>query len=88
MLDLLLTGLITLGIAIGVTLIVLFGMMALLKAFYIKVPQGTALIKNGLFLSQPKVSFTGAFVFPVLHIKEFMKISLVTIQVDHREKMG
>ena len=62
----------------------LLGIMALLKAFYTKVPQGTALIKNGLMLTHPKVSFTGAFVFPVIHIKEFMKISLVTLQVDRR----
>lgn len=68
--------------------VLLLGFMGLLKAFYTKVPQGTALIKNGLFLSQPKVTFTGAFVFPVIHIKEFMKISLVTLQVDRRGKDG
>lgn len=80
--------LITFATFVGVTIIAIFGIMVLLKAFYVKVPQGTALIKNGLLLSQPKVSFTGAFVFPVIHIKEFMKISLVTIQVDRRGKDG
>ena len=78
-------GLITLVAGI---LVILFVALAMLKAFYTKVPQGTALIKNGLMLAHPKVSFTGAFVFPVIHIKEFMKISLVTLQVDRRGKDG
>ncbi len=80
-----LTMIITLVVGIVIAVI---GIFILLKAFYTKVPQGTALIKNGLMLSQPKVSFTGAFVFPVIHIKEFMKISLVTLQVDRRGKDG
>lgn len=82
--DILLYGVVVLG----AVLVGLLGILILLKAFYTKVPQGTALIKNGLMLSQPKVSFTGAFVFPVIHIKEFMKISLVTLQVDRRGKDG
>lgn len=80
--------LIPFAVAVGVILVAIIGFMLLLKAFYVKVPQGTALIKNGLMLSQPKVTFTGAFVFPVIHIKEFMKIILVTLQVDRRGKDG
>lgn len=76
------------GTIVGIAVIVILGIMAMLKAFYVKVPQGTALIKNGLFLGEPKVSFTGAFVFPIIHIKEYMKISLVTLQVDRRGKDG
>ncbi|WP_434778115.1 hypothetical protein [Neisseria sp. Ec49-e6-T10] len=75
-------------VCVGAVVVILLGSLALLKMFYTKVPQGTALIKNGLFLSQPKVTFTGSFVFPVIHIKEFMKISLVTLQVDRRGKDG
>ncbi len=84
MVDLLIAVVVIVVSFIGIMLVIL----ALLKAFYTKVPQGTALIKNGLFLSHPKVSFTGAFVFPVIHIKEFMQVSLVTLQVDRRGKDG
>lgn len=71
-----------------IAVVIILMIFALLKAFFTKVPQGTALIKNGLMMSQPQVSFTGAFVFPVIHIKEFMRISLVTLEVDRRGKDG
>jgi len=64
-----------------------FGMFGLFKAFYIKVPQGTALIVNDLSAT-PKVHFTGALVYPVIYKKEFMKISLITLEVDRRGKDG
>lgn len=74
---------------VGAGLVVLFvmAMIALFKAFYIKVPQGTALIVNDMS-STPKVHFTGALVYPVIHLKEFMKISLITLEVDRRGKDG
>lgn len=74
---------------LGIVLISIFGFLALLKAFFTKVPQGTALIKTGMFTGgHPQVSFTGAFVFPVIHLKELMKISLVTLEIDRRGKEG
>ncbi|MGL4668119.1 MAG: hypothetical protein ACRCWR_09335, partial [Saezia sp.] len=74
---------------LGVFLVAIFGLLALLKAFFTKVPQGTALIKTGMFTGgHPQVSFTGAFVFPVIHLKELMKISLVTLEIDRRGKEG
>ncbi|MGP0174814.1 hypothetical protein ACSVIJ_23445 [Pseudomonas sp. NCHU5208] len=74
---------------IGAGLVVLFliALIALFKAFYIKVPQGTALIVNDMS-STPKVHFTGSLVYPVIHLKEFMKISLITLEVDRRAKDG
>ncbi len=74
---------------IGVVIVVaiIFGLFGLFKAFYIKVPQGTALIVNDLS-PQPKVHFTGALVYPVIYKKEFMKISLITLEVDRRGKDG
>jgi len=72
---------------VGATLAVIFGIFGLFKAFYIKVPQGTALIVNDLS-SQPKVHFTGALVYPVIYKKEFMQISLLTLEVDRRGKDG
>ena len=70
-----------------VIIIVIIGLAAMLKAFYVKVPQGTALIVNGLG-SQPKVHFTGAIVYPVIYKKEFMRISLLTLEIDRRGKDG
>lgn len=72
---------------IGVSLVVIFGLFAIIKAFYVKVPQGTALILNDT-TSKPKVFFTGKLVLPVIHKKEFMKISLLTLLVDRRGKEG
>lgn len=70
-----------------VIVIVIIGLAAMLKAFYVKVPQGTALIVNGLG-SQPKVHFTGAIVYPVIYKKEYMRISLLTLEIDRRGKDG
>lgn len=59
----------------------------LFKAFYVKVEQGVALIVNDLGKT-PKVKFTGGFVLPVIYKKEFMRISLITMEVDRRGKDG
>lgn len=74
------------AVLVGIVVVVV-GFLAALKAFYIKVPQGTALIKNDLS-SKPKVLFTGGIVWPVIHKKEFMKISLITLEIDRRGKEG
>lgn len=79
-----LMGLLT--VVAGVAILVI-GLIFLFKAFYIKVPQGTALIVNDMS-STPKVHFTGSLVYPVIHLKEFMKISLITLEVDRRGKDG
>lgn len=71
----------------GAVILMLIGIVGLFKAFYIKVPQGTALIVNDLS-STPKVHFTGALVYPVIYKKEFMRISLITLEVDRRGKDG
>ena len=74
-------------IVAGVVIVALLGIVGLFKAFYNKVPQGTALIVNDLS-STPKVHFTGALVYPVIYKKELMKISLITLEVDRRGKDG
>ncbi|RDZ26760.1 flotillin family protein [Lysobacter silvisoli] len=74
-------------IGLGVVFAVIVGFFGLFKAFYIKVPQGTALIVNDLS-STPKVHFTGALVYPVIYKKELMQISLITLEVDRRGKDG
>jgi uncharacterized membrane protein YqiK len=82
-----LAAIIPILVSIGLAILVLFGVFGLFKAFYIKVPQGTALIVNDLSPT-PKVHFTGALVLPVIYKKEFMKISLITLEVDRRGKDG
>ncbi|WP_228350960.1 MULTISPECIES: hypothetical protein [Limnobaculum] len=72
---------------VAVIIVAILGLFGLFKAFYIKVPQGTALIVNDMS-SQPKVHFTGALVYPVIYKKEFMRISLLTLEVDRRGKDG
>lgn len=74
-------------VGLAVLVVSIVGLFALFKAFYIKVPQGTALIVNDLS-SMPKVHFTGAMVYPVIYKKEFMRISLITLEVDRRGKDG
>ncbi|MDR1920691.1 MAG: hypothetical protein LBS31_02990 [Candidatus Adiutrix sp.] len=74
-------------VTVGLFVIVLVGFVGLIKAFYVKVPQGTALIINDLG-KIPKVRFTGGLVFPVIHKKEFMRISLIRLEVDRRGKEG
>jgi len=83
-----LSGYMPLIIGIGIVFLVLFvALPAALKKFYNKVEQGTALIINTT-RSQPKVTFTGGWVFPIIHMKELMKISLITLEVDRRGKDG
>ena len=74
-------------IGVGIFFIFLLGFAAMVKKFYIKVEQGTALIINTL-KSKPKVTFTGGMVLPIIHKKELMKISLITLEVDRRGKDG
>ena len=72
---------------VGIFFVVIMGLAALFKSFYIKVDQGTALIVNDMSAS-PKVHFTGALVYPIIYRKELMKVSLITLEVDRRGKDG
>ena len=82
-----LSVLMPIAMGIGIFFVILMGLAALFKAFYIKVAQGTALIVNDMS-SKPKVHFTGALVYPIIYKKEMMKISLITLEVDRRGKDG
>src|SRR5690606_15880131 len=74
------------AIAVGI-LIFLIGIVFIYKLLYYKVAQGTALIVNDTS-STPKVYFTGAMVWPIIHKKELMNISLITLDVDRRGRDG
>jgi len=72
---------------VGVLFLLVLGMAIFFKAFYVKVEQGIALIKNDLS-PKPKVFFTGTWIIPVIHKKELMRISLITMEVDRRGNDG
>lgn len=74
-------------IGVGIFFVILLGFAAVFKSFYVKVEQGTALIVNDMS-STPKVHFTGALVYPIIYKKEFMKISLITLEIDRRGADG
>lgn len=81
------TLLTTIAVAIGVGLLMLFGIGMVLARFYRQVAQGQVLIVNTM-KSEPKVSFTGAVVIPIINRAETMDISLKTIEIDRRGKQG
>ncbi len=74
-------------VVIGIVFLGLMVIAALYKSFYVKVEQGVALIKNDT-TTTPKVFFTGAWILPIIHKKELMRISLITMEVDRRGKDG
>ena len=78
--------LIIVGVVVVLAFVFIMAGLLMLKAFYIKVDQGTALIINGV--NKIAVRFDGGFVWPVINKKELMKISLITLEVDRRGKEG
>lgn len=75
------------GIAVGSILVIGFGVLALVARFYRQVEQGRALIVNAS-RSEPVVTFTGGFVWPVINKAETMDLSVKTIEIDRRGKEG
>ena len=74
-------------VVVVVAVILLFIILYVIAKLYVKVPQGWALIINDTS-STPKVKFTGGIVWPVINKKELMKISLITLEVDRKNKDG
>lgn len=76
-------------LVLTILLVLLFvgaGIFALLIRCYRKVPQGSALVRNGSGGTQ--VSFGGKLVIPVLHIVELMDISVKRIEIDRSGEDG
>jgi uncharacterized membrane protein YqiK len=67
--------------------IILLGAFSLFASFYKKVPQGKAMIVSTLS-REPKVTFTGSLVLPVIHLREMMDIDVKTIEIDRRGADG
>jgi len=68
-------------------IIIVWGFLIMVSKFYRKVEQGKALVVNKM-KREPEVTFTGAFVLPVIHKAEIMDISVKTIEIDRRGKDG
>lgn len=82
---------ITMGIvgvvAAIVGLWIVLGIIRWALRFYVKVDQGHALIINP-FKGDPKVTFTGGLVIPIVNRGELMDISLKTIEIDRKGSEG
>jgi uncharacterized membrane protein YqiK len=78
---------VTVLISIGLGFFLLLAFGVALARFYRQVAQGQVLIVNTM-KAEPKVSFTGAIVLPILHRAEVMEISLKSIEIDRRGKQG
>jgi flotillin len=53
---------------------------------FVKIEQGRALVRTGM--GETKVSFSGMLVFPVIHRKEIMDISLKRIEIERTASNG
>lgn len=74
-------------IAIGILVILIFGIFVMFAKFYHKVEQGYALIVNTL-RAEPEVTFTGRMVYPIIHKAELMDIAIKTIEIDRSGNEG
>ncbi|QYF95295.1 hypothetical protein KY495_09140 [Massilia sp. PAMC28688] len=74
-------------LSIGIVTVIVLGCFALFAKFYHKVEQGHVMIINTL-RAEPEVTFTGGMVYPIIHKKEMMEISLKTIEIDRLGKDG
>jgi len=72
------------GLVIGLLILVAF--FVLLIKCYKKVPQGKALVRNGV--GGTLVRFTGMFVVPIFHRVELMDISVKRIEIDRSAENG
>jgi uncharacterized membrane protein YqiK len=78
---------ITLLVAGGGVVVLGFGLLAFFSRFYRKVDQGQALVISRLG-GDPKVTFSGGLVLPIIDRAEAMDISVKTIEIDRRGTEG
>ncbi|MDM5181359.1 hypothetical protein PO883_29705 [Massilia sp. DJPM01] len=74
-------------LSIGIITVIVLGCFVLFAKFYHKVEQGHVMIINTL-RAEPEVTFTGGIVYPIIHKKEMMEISLKTIEINRLGKDG
>lgn len=75
------------GSIVGALLIFMFFIGIVYSKLYVKVEQGTALIKNSL-RAEPSVYFSGALIIPFIHKAEFMDISIKSMEVERHSSDG
>lgn len=76
-------------IIIGAAAIILFvGLLVLIARTYRQVDQGKAMIINKATSTQPKVTFSGGIVLPIVNKAEIMDLSVKTIEISRRGKEG
>ena len=67
--------------------VIVIGVVGMIARMWRQVSQGQALIVNKMG-NEPKVTFTGAIVFPVVNKAEIMDLSVKTIEVSRHGKEG
>ena len=67
-------------------IVIVIGFLVVAAQFYKKVEQGEAIIRNGI--GGTKTSFSGMFVFPVIHFWERMEISVKRIEIFRQGEQG
>ncbi|HUQ01378.1 MAG TPA: hypothetical protein VM261_02735 [Kofleriaceae bacterium] len=72
---------------IGVLGVLILGILVLIARTWRQVDQGRAMIVNKMG-TEPKVTFTGAVVLPIVNKAEVMDLSVKTIDVSRRGKEG
>jgi len=77
---------ITVIVVVVCLFILLLAFLAMLAKFFVKVEQGTALVRTGF--GPTKVSFSGTSVIPIMHRQEFMDISVKRIEIFRHGSEG
>ncbi len=80
------TMMFTIVVAVIFLMLVGLGLLAMFAKFYVKVEQGTALVRTGI--GTTRVSFSGMIVVPIAHRKEFMDISVKRIEIYRHGSEG
>lgn len=73
-------------VTIGMVVLFIVGFIMLVIKCYRKVPQGTALVKNGA--GGTKVTFDGMIAIPVIHKIEMMDITVKKVGIDRNGEDG
>ena len=72
---------------IGIGAVVVLGILVLIARTWRQVDQGRAMIVNKMG-SEPRVSFTGAIVLPIINKAEVMDLSVKSIEIARKGKEG
>lgn len=74
-------------VLIGAGALLVFGILVLIARTWRQVDQGRAMIVNKMG-AEPRVTFTGAIVLPIVNKMEVMDLSVKTIEISRRGKEG